>query len=85
VSTSGAEVVCSGGGLFLTEVAVLSAVGEDARAREETGLIAGMSGHGGDMSFSMWGIALELEACSRTGGALRKKSKLEIKTERNKK
>jgi hypothetical protein len=32
MSTSGAQVVCSGGGLFLTGVAVLSAAGEDARA-----------------------------------------------------
>jgi hypothetical protein len=76
LSTSGAEVLCSSGGLFLTGVAVLSAIGKDAQAREETGLITGMSGHGGDTSFSTWGVVLKLEACSGTRGALRKKSKL---------
>jgi hypothetical protein len=44
-----------------------------------------MSAHGGDAGFSTCGVALELEACSETRGALRKKSKLEIKKERNKK
>jgi hypothetical protein len=78
----GEEVVCSGGGVFLARVADVSATGEDAQARELTGLITGMSGHGGDVGFSTWGAALELEACSAARGALREKSKLEIKIEK---
>jgi hypothetical protein len=71
--TSGAEVLCSGGGLFLARVAVLLAASEDARAGEETGLMAGTSGRAGDAGFSACGVALELEACSGTYGALRKR------------
>jgi hypothetical protein len=71
--TSGSEVSCSGGGLSLAVVEVLLATGEDARAGEVTGLMAGTSGHAGDAGFSVCGVALELEACSGTNGALRKK------------
>jgi hypothetical protein len=66
-------VSCSGGGLSLAEVVVLSVAGEDARAREVTGLMDGASGRAGDAGFSVCGLALELEACSKASGALRKK------------
>jgi hypothetical protein len=85
MSTSGAEVWCSGRGLFLAGVAVVSATGEDAQAGETTGLITGASGRTGDTGLSGCGAALELEACSRTRGALEKKDKLETTKERNRK
>jgi hypothetical protein len=84
MSTLGAEELCSAGGLFLAGEAVLSTADEDDWVGEATGLITGIAGRGGDADFSTCGIALELEACSGTRGALRKKSKLEVKKERNK-
>jgi hypothetical protein len=80
--TSGAEVLCSGGGLFLAEEAVLSVEVEDARAGEETGFMAGALGCAGDAEFSACGVALELAACSGTSGALRRKNMLETKKKR---
>jgi hypothetical protein len=71
--------------MFLAGVAVLSVAGEDDRAGEATELIAGTSGHAGDAGFSACGVALELEACSKTRRALRKKDELETRKERNKK
>jgi hypothetical protein len=71
--TSGAEVSCSGGGSSFTGVEVFLGAGEDAHAKEVTGLVAGISGHIGDAGLSVRGLALELEACSRASGALRKK------------
>jgi hypothetical protein len=66
-------VSCSGGGTSLAGVIVLSAVGEDVHVGEVIGLMAGASGRAGDASFSVCGLALELEACSGASGALRKK------------
>jgi hypothetical protein len=66
-------VSCSGGGLSLAGVEVLSTAGEDARAGEVTRLMAGTSGRAGDAGFSVCGLALELEAYSGASGALRKK------------
>jgi hypothetical protein len=80
--TSRAEVLCSGGGLFLAGETVLSAEGEDARAGEETGFMAGTLGCAGDAGFSACGVALELAACSGTSGALRRKNKVETKKKR---
>jgi hypothetical protein len=71
--TSGTEVSCTSGGLSLTRVEVLAATGEDVRAGEVTGLMASTSGRAGDAGFSVHGATLELEACSGTSGALRRK------------
>jgi hypothetical protein len=51
--TSGAEVSCSGGRLSFTGEEVFSGAAEDARAGEETGLIAGMSGRMGDAGLAV--------------------------------
>jgi hypothetical protein len=80
--TLGVEMLCSSGGLFLAGVAILSAVGEDAQAGEETRLMASKSGRAGDAGFCVCGVALELEACSGTSGALRRKNKLETEKEK---
>jgi hypothetical protein len=51
--TSGAEVSCSGGGSSFAGVEVFSGAGEDARAGEVTGLVAGISGRVGDAGLSV--------------------------------
>jgi hypothetical protein len=71
--TSGAELSCSSGGSsFAGEEAFLGA-GEDASAGEVVWLAVVMSGHAGDASLSMLGLALELEACSGARGALKER------------
>jgi hypothetical protein len=52
MSTSGAEVSCSGGGLSFTGVAVFSGAGEDARAKEVAWQVARISGRTGDAGLS---------------------------------
>jgi hypothetical protein len=71
--TSGAEVSCFGGGSSFAGVEVFSGAGEDAHAREVTGLVARISGRTRDAGLSVRVLALELEACSGASGALRKK------------
>jgi hypothetical protein len=51
--TSGTEVSCSGGGLSFTGEEVFSDAGEDARAGEETGLLARISGHVGEAGLAV--------------------------------
>jgi hypothetical protein len=51
--TSGAEVSCSGGGLYFAGEEVFSGAGKDAHVREVTGLIAGISGHAGEAGLSV--------------------------------
>jgi hypothetical protein len=71
--TLGAEVSCFGGGSSFAGVEGFSGAGEDARAGEVTGLVAGISGCAGDAGLSIRGLTLELEARSGASGALRKK------------
>jgi hypothetical protein len=73
MSTSGAEVSCSGGGSSFAGVTVFLGACEDAGAREVAWLVAGISGRTGDAVLSTLGLALELEARSGARGALRKK------------
>jgi hypothetical protein len=62
---------CSGGGSSFAGEVVLSGAGEDAGAGEVVWLADGMSGVAVAAGFSMLGLALELEACSGTRGALK--------------
>jgi hypothetical protein len=71
--TLGAELSCSGGGSsFAGEEAFLGA-GEDVGAGEV--LVSGASGRAGDAGFAVFGLALELEACSGARGALKEKKR----------
>jgi hypothetical protein len=69
--TLGAELSCSDRGLSFAGKVVLSGAGEDAGAGEVVWLAGGMSGVAVAASFSMLGLALELEACSGARGALK--------------
>jgi hypothetical protein len=51
--TSGPEVSCSGEGFSFAGEEVFFGTGKDARVGEETGLIAGMSGHVGDAGLAV--------------------------------
>jgi hypothetical protein len=62
---------------------VLSGAGEDAGAGEVVWLAEGMSGVAVVASFSMLGLALELEACSGARGAL-KERKHQVSNQRKK-
>jgi hypothetical protein len=73
--TSGAELSCFGGGSsFAGEEAFLGA-GKDTSAREVVWLVSGMLGRAGDASFATFRLALELEACSSTRGALKERKR----------
>jgi hypothetical protein len=71
--TSGAELSCSGGGSSFAGEEVFSGAGEDAGTGEVVWLVAGMSGHAGDVGLSTFGLAPELEARSGAIGALRER------------
>jgi hypothetical protein len=71
--TSGAELSCSGGGSSFTGEEAFSGAGEDASAEEVVWLAVGMLGRAGDAGLSTFGLALELEACSGTSGALKER------------
>jgi hypothetical protein len=71
--TSGAELSCSDGGSSFAGEEAFSGTGKDAGAGEVVWLAEGMSGHARDASLSTFGLALELEACSGTSGALKER------------
>jgi hypothetical protein len=71
--TSGAELSCSGGWSSFTGEEAFLGAGEDAGAGEVVWLVSGMSGRAGDAGFAMFGLALELEACSDARGALKER------------
>jgi hypothetical protein len=72
VDFGGRIVLFCGGSSFAGEEAFLGA-GKDAGAGEVVWLVSGASGHAGDAGFAMFGLALELEACSDTRGALKER------------
>jgi hypothetical protein len=71
--TSGAELSCSSGGTSFAREEAFSGAGEDVGAGEVVWLTVGMSGRAGDVCLSELGLALELEACSGTRGALKER------------
>jgi hypothetical protein len=71
--TSGAELSCSGGGSSFTGEEAFLGAGKDAGAGEVVWLVSSVSGRGGDASFAMFGLTLELEACSCARGALKER------------
>jgi hypothetical protein len=71
--TSGAVLSCSGGGSSFTGEEAFLGAGKDAGAGEVAWLVSGASGRAGDAGFAMFGLALELEACSGARGALKER------------
>jgi hypothetical protein len=64
---------CFGEGSSFAREVVLLGAGEDAGASEVVWLAEGMSGVAVAAGFSMCGLALVLEACSGTRGALKER------------
>jgi hypothetical protein len=71
--TSGAELSCSGGGSSFAREEAFSGAGKDAGTGEVVWLADGMSWCAAAADLSTLGLALELEACSGTRGALKER------------
>jgi hypothetical protein len=73
--TLGAGLSCFGGGSSFTEEEAFLGAGEDASAEEVLWLVSSASGRAGDAGFAVFGLALELEACSGARGALKERKR----------